>query len=215
MGSSMAIAQTFPQDRRLHLFLWAITGIVFAWSGWQPYDRLTWGLEVFPVVLGTVVLLSFYRSFQFSRLVCWLLCLHALVLMVGGRYTYAEVPWFNALRDHFHWARNPYDRLGHFMQGFVPALVAREVFLRKAVVKRGRWLTFVLLCTCLAISASYELLEWSAALISGAKADAFLGTQGDPWDTQWDMAMALVGASVSLLALRGLHDRELARAWKP
>ena len=198
-------------DRKLHGGLWAVVGIVFAWSYAGCHDRFTWAMEVFPVALGTAYLLAVYSRWRFSRLVCWLLALHAVVLMVGGHYTYAEVPLFNRLRDAFHLSRNHYDRLGHFMQGFVPALIAREVLIRKRVVARGGWLNFIAICVCLALSASYELLEWQTAVWTGEKADAFLGSQGDVWDTQWDMAMALIGASTALLLFTRLHDRELDR----
>lgn len=144
-------------------------------------------------------------------MVCWFLWGHAMVLMVGGHYTYAQVPLFNGLRDAFHLSRNHYDRLGHFFQGMVPALVAREVFIRRGIVRRGPWLVFIVLCVCMAISAWYELLEWQAAIWSGTKADAFLGTQGDPWDTQEDMAMAFVGAIFALSVLRTWHDRSMQK----
>ena len=154
--------------------------------------------------------MAVYSEWRFTRLVCWLLCLHAIVLMVGGHYTYAEVPLFNWIRDGFHLARNYYDRVGHFLQGFVPALISREVLLRKGVLKRGTWLNFLVICICLAISAAYELLEWKTAVWTGSKADSFLGTQGDPWDTQWDMAMALIGAAISLPFLSGHQDQQIA-----
>ncbi len=196
-------------DRRMHLALWSVVGVVFVWSYFGCRDALTWFMEVLPVILGTVFLLAVYPTWRFSRLVAYLLCLHAIVLMVGGHYTYAEVPWGIWLRDHFHLARNYYDRLGHFLQGFVPAMIAREVLIRKEIVRRGSWLNFLIICVCLAISAAYELVEWQAAVWTGAKADAFLGTQGDVWDTQWDMAIALIGATTALSALPTWHDRQL------
>src|SRR5262249_15440752 len=140
---------------------------------------------------------------------------HASILMVGGRYTYAEVPLFNGIRDALHAARNDYDRVGHFAQGFVPAIVAREVLLRRSPLKRGGGRFFLVFCVCLAISATYELFEWGTAVASGAKSDAFLGTQGDPWDTQEDMATAAVGAVTALLVLSPWHDRQLARLGDP
>ena len=182
---------------------------VLLWSGIQPHDRLTWLLEVFPVLIGIPVLVATRRRFPLTPLAYILLALHAVALMVGGKYTYAEVPIGNWFRDAFHLARNHYDRFGHFLQGFVPALVAREVLLRASPLKRGRWLAFLVVCVCLAISAAYELVEWATAALSGAAADAFLGTQGDAWDTQKDMAMALVGAVSSLLLLPRIHDRQL------
>ena len=172
-------------------------------------DRFTWFLEILPILVGSVVLLSISSHLQFSLLVCVLMWMHAIVLMVGGHYTYANVPLFNWIRDYFHLARNDYDRLGHFMQGFVPALIAREVLLRRGVLQRGPWLNFIVVCICLAISASYELFEWQAAVWSGSKADAFLGTQGDPWDTQEDMAMAIVGAITALLTMQQSHDASM------
>jgi putative membrane protein len=196
-------------DKRLHIFLWISLSVLLFWSGWQPADRFTWFLEVVPIFIGSAVLLSICHQFYFSRLVCWLMWLHAIVLMIGGHYTYANVPLFNWIRDYFHLARNDYDRLGHFVQGFVPALISREVLLRRGVLKRGPWLNFIVICICLAISATYELFEWQAAVWSGSKADAFLGTQGDPWDTQWDMATALIGASVSILTMPRWHDASM------
>jgi len=166
-------------------------------------------MEVFPIFLGSAVLVSIYSTFRFSKLVCWLMWAHAIVLMIGGHYTYAEVPLFNWIRDHFHLARNDYDRLGHFMQGFVPALISREVLIRRGILKRGPWLNFIVICICLAISAAYELLEWQAAVWTGEKATSFLGTQGDPWDTQWDMATALIGAIASLSFVSKAHDRSM------
>ena len=198
-------------DSSLHIFLWSVVGLIFIGSYIGCADRFTWFLEVVPVILGTTVLLAFYDSFRFSRLVCWFLCAHAIVLMIGGHYTYAEVPLFNWLRDACHLSRNYYDRLGHFFQGFVPALIAREVLIRRNVLKRSSWLNFLVVSICLAISAAYELFEWQAAVWSGTKADAFLGTQGDPWDTQEDMAMAGVGAICALVLLSRWHDRQIAR----
>jgi putative membrane protein len=184
---------------------------MLTWSGWRPADRFTWFLEVFPIFLGTAILLSVYRHFYFSRLVCWLMWIHAIILLIGGHYTYAEVPFFDWIRDTFHLARNHYDRVGHFMQGLVPAMISREVLMRRNVVRPGGWLFFLAVCICLAISASYELVEWAAAIFTGTKADAFLGTQGDSWDTQWDMAMALLGAIVGLLSLSKLQDYSIER----
>jgi putative membrane protein len=196
-------------DKGLHIFLWVSLGMMLAWSGWHPVDRFTWLLEVMPIFVGTAILLAIYRRFYFSRLVCSLMWIHAIILLIGGHYTYAEVPLFNWARDTLHLARNHYDRVGHFIQGFVPAMISREVLLRRKVLSPGGWLFFIVASICLAISASYELIEWGTAVFTGTKADAFLGTQGDIWDTQWDMAMALVGAITSLLVLRKPHDRAL------
>lgn len=179
-------------------------------SGLQPRDRFTWTLEVAPVVLAIPVLVGTYARFRLTPLLYRLLFVHATILIIGGHYTYAEVPlgfWF---RDAFGLARNHFDRLGHFVQGFVPAILAREVLLRRSPLVRGAWLFFLVTCVCLAFSAFYELVEWWTALATGEAAAAFLGTQGDPWDTQWDMFLALVGALTSQLALGRLHDRQLA-----
>jgi len=179
-------------------------------SGLQPYDRLTWLLEVAPVLIATPVLVLTFRRYQLTPLVYRLIFLHALILIVGGHYTYARVPLGFWLQDFFGFARNHYDRLGHFAQGFVPAIVSREILLRRFPVLRGGWLFFLVVCICLAISASYEFIEWWSALLGGESADAFLGTQGDVWDTQWDMFMALVGALTAQLTLSRYHDRQLA-----
>jgi putative membrane protein len=196
------------------VWLWSLAAavaIVFVWSGWHPKDRLTWVLEVFPAVLAAPLLYATRRRFPLTTLVIVLIAIHACILMVGGRYTYAEVPLFNWIKDAFDLSRNHYDRLGHFAQGFVPAMIAREVLLRKTPLTRGGWLFFLVLCVVLAISATYELVEWAAAIANGAKADAFLGTQGDPWDTQKDMAMAAIGGLTAQLLLSRAHDRQLAR----
>jgi putative membrane protein len=197
------------RDRTLATLL-VIVGAVFVWSGWAPKDRLTWALEVFPVILAAPIVVATRRRFPLTTLVYTLIALHAVILMVGGKYTYAQVPLFNAIRDALHGARNEYDRVGHFAQGFVPAIVAREILLRKTPLRRGGWLFFLVTSVCLAISAVYELVEWSAAAASGSAADAFLGTQGDPWDTQKDMLLAGVGAIAAQLALSRLHDRQLS-----
>ena len=162
-------------------------------------------------MLGAAILLVTYRRFQFTRLVYGLMWVHALILLVGGHYTYADVPLFNWLRDVLALGRNHYDRLGHLAQGFVPALVARELLLRTSPLRRGKWLCFLVTCVCLGMSAAYELLEWSVAALTGTAADAFLGTQGDVWDTQKDMLFALVGAILAQVLLGGVHDRRLAR----
>jgi putative membrane protein len=191
------------------LFVAALAILVV--SGIAPADRATWWLEVAPVVVGAAVLLATRRHFPWTPLAKALMLVHALVLCVGGHWTYAQVPAGNWLRDALGLARNPYDRLGHLMQGFVPALLAREVFLRRAVVRRGAWLFFLVTCFALALSAAYELFEWLAAVTLGAGADSFLGTQGDPWDTQWDMLCALVGAVLAQLALARVQERQIER----
>jgi putative membrane protein len=171
----------------------------------------TWILEVFPIVLAVPVLIATYRRFPLTPLVYRLLFVHALILMVGGHYTYAKVPLGFWVQDALGLARNHYDRLGHLAQGFVPAMLAREVLLRRSPLERGKWLGFLVVCVCLALSATYELIEWLAAVLGGSAADAFLGTQGDVWDTQWDMFMALIGAISALLLLSRVHDRQLAK----
>lgn len=180
-------------------------------SGLQPYDRTTWALEVFPVVIALPVMAFTYRRFPLTTLLYACIFLHALVLMLGGAYTYARVPLGFQLQDLLQLERNPYDRIGHFFQGFVPALVAREILVRGAHVRGRRMLAFIVACIVLAVSASYELIEWAAALALGQGADEFLGTQGDPWDTQSDMFMALIGAVAALLIFSRLHDRQIAR----
>jgi putative membrane protein len=187
---------------------------ILAWSGSAPHDRFTWFLEVVPALIGLVALALTWRRFRFTSLVYTLICLHAIILMVGGKYTYAEVPAFNWLRDAFHLDRNYYDRVGHFAQGFVPALIARELLVRFRVINSGltkAWLNGIVLAICLAISACYEFFEWWAAVATGERADAFLGTQGDPWDTQWDMFLCGVGAITALALLSRVHDRALER----
>ena len=197
--------------RTSHLLLLLMVAIILAWSGWQPYDRFTWWLEVAPGLAAIVLLVATYRRFRLTTLCYVLIALHICVLCVGGHYTYARVPLFDWLRPIFGWQRNHYDRLGHFMQGLVPAMIARELFLRLNVLQRKKWMPFLIICVCLAISAFYELIEWWSALISGALAIDFIGNQGDVWDTQGDMLMALVGAICALLFFSHLHDRALRR----
>jgi putative membrane protein len=196
---------------RLPLALLAAFALVLAWSGHAPHDRATWLMEVAPALLALPVLAATGRRFPLTPLLYTLVALHAAVLCVGGKYTYAEVPAGFWLRDLLGLTRNPYDRVGHLFQGFVPALVAREVLLRTSPLRRGGWLFTLVTSVALAISALYELVEWLAAVLMGQGADAFLGTQGDPWDTQSDMLMALVGALLAQLLLSGVHDRQLAR----
>ena len=201
-----------PSGSTGKILLW--TGIFFTallWSAIHPRDRLTWLLEVAPALLAILVLALSYSRFRLTPLAYWLILLHSVILMIGGHYTYAEVPAFNWLRDYFDLARNNYDKVGHFAQGFIPAIIAREILLRRRVVNGRRWLNVLIVCICLAISACYELIEWWVALLSGEAADAFLGTQGDIWDTQSDMALALLGAILALLLLTGTHDRQLSK----
>lgn len=184
---------------------------ILLWSGINPKDQFTWFLEVLPAVIGVVILLATYHRCKLSNLAYFLLWIHGAILMIGGHYTYAEMPLFNWLRDTFDLDRNYYDRLGHFAQGFVPAIVAREILLRASPLQRGKWLNFIVISICLAISASYELIEFAVAVISGTAAEAFLGTQGDVWDTQWDMLLALIGAVTALLCFAKYHDLSLTR----
>lgn len=198
-------------DRQFFALLSATLLALFIWSGVAPRDRLTWALEVAPVIIGIAILAATYARFEFTRLVYALVWLHAAILLIGGHYTYAEMPVFSWLRDTFDLSRNHYDRLGHFAQGFFPAIIVRELLIRLSPLASGKWLFTLVTCVCLAISAFYELIEWWAALLTGSAATAFLATQGDVWDTQWDMFLALVGAIVSQLMLAPLHDRALKR----
>jgi len=193
------------------LVLLSAAALALAVSGWRPFDRTTWVLEVAPVLIGAPLLLATARRFPLTPLAYRLLFLHALVLMLGGHYTYARVPLGYWLQDLLDLSRNPYDRVGHLAQGFVPAIVAREILLRLTPLRPGGWLAALVASVCLAVSALYELIEWWAALIGGESAEAFLGTQGDVWDTQWDMFLALCGALAALLLLSRAHDRALAR----
>jgi putative membrane protein len=178
-------------------------------SGIGPADRTTWLLEVFPILIAVPILFITRNRFPLTPLVYRLIFLHALILMLGGHYTYAKVPLGFWMQDVFGFARNHYDRIGHFAQGFVPAMVAREILLRTSPVTRGRWLFVIVTAICLAISACYEFVEWWAAVLGGSAADAFLGTQGDVWDTQWDMFLAFVGAIAALVLLSRYHDKQL------
>lgn len=184
---------------------------VLIWSGIQPHDQLTWLLEVLPAMVGFLLLASTYRRFPLTSLVYWLILVHAVILMVGGHYTYAEVPLFDLIRELTGGDRNNYDKLGHFAQGFVPAMIAREIVLRLEVFSSRAWANFFVVCFCLALSAFYELIEWWVALASDEAADAFLGTQGYVWDTQSDMAFALIGAILALVGLSRSHDHQLAK----
>jgi putative membrane protein len=185
--------------------------VLLALSGAQPYDRPTWALEVFPVVIALPVLWATYRRFPLTTLLYGCIFLHALVLMLGAMYTYARVPLGFDLAELLGLTRNPYDKIGHFFQGFVPALVAREILLRGHFVRGKKMLAFVVVCVVLAISATYEFVEWGVALALGQGADEFLGTQGDPWDTQSDMFFALIGAVTALLLLSRVQDRQIQR----
>lgn len=190
-------------------------GIFFAvlvWSGIGPKDRFVWLLEVAPAVIAFILIVATRRRFPLTPLALWLVLVHSVILMIGGHYTYAEVPFFDRPAAVLGWARNNYDKVGHFAQGFIPAIVAREILLRKNVVSGRGWLSFLAVCVCLAASAFYELIEWWIALLTGEAADAFLGTQGYAWDTQSDMAFCLTGAVLALLLLTKVHDRQVERS---
>jgi putative membrane protein len=200
------------RSSRYELALLISAGAILVWSGIAPRDRFTWFLEVAPVLIGAPILAALRHRFRLTPLVYTLLWIHAIILMVGGKYTYAEVPFGFWLQESFGFSRNHYDRIGHFAQGFVPAMLAREVLIRRSPLAGSRWLPFLVVCFCLAFSALYELIEFWTALATGEAAEAFLGTQGDVWDTQWDMQMALIGAVTALATLSRAHDRQLARS---
>ena len=195
---------------RLLTLLFLATLIALAVAGWRPYDRMTWLMEVAPVLIALPILVATRRSYPLTTLLYVLIFLHALVLILGGAYTYARVPLGAWVQQAFDLSRNPYDKLGHFMQGFVPAMVAREILIRGNYARGRRMVAFLCVCIALAISAVYELVEWWAALALGQGAEEFLGTQGDPWDTQSDMFCAGLGAVFALFSLSAVHDRQLA-----
>jgi putative membrane protein len=199
------------RDVRLPLVLLVVATIALVASGIGPRDRLTWWLEVAPVLIAIPLLLATAPRFPLTPLLYGLIFLHALILMLGGHYTYAEVPLGFWMQDWFGFARNHYDRIGHLAQGFVPAILAREILLRRTPLRPGGWLFTLVTSVCLAFSAFYEMIEWWSAVFLGDGSDAFLGSQGDIWDAQWDMFLCLIGAIVSQLSLSRLHDRQLAR----
>ncbi|MFE3635377.1 DUF2238 domain-containing protein [Streptomyces sp. NPDC059168] len=209
----MTAVRTAPPSasRRVPPALFAgVVAVGLAVSAWGVSDRTTWFLETFWALAGLPLVVLLWRRFPLTGLLCGLLTAHALVLALGGHYTYAQVPPGDWVRDGFGLSRNPYDRFGHLMQGFVPAVLVRELLVRTSPLRGSRWLAPLTVCACLAFSACFELLEWAAAEIGGHGADAFLATQGDVWDTQWDMFCALIGAVLSLSLLSGAHDRQLA-----
>lgn len=189
------------------LILLFLTGLII--SGIQPHDYFTWILEVFPAILGFIILTITYKKFQFSYLTYCFIVIHCYILFIGGHYTYAEVPFFDWIKETFHQSRNNYDKVGHFAQGFVPAMIVREIFIRQQVVKRGNWLSFLTISVCVFISAVYEFLEWFVALQTGESADAFLGTQGYSWDTQSDMLYATIGAMCMLLFFSKIQNKAI------
>lgn len=189
----------------------AILAFLLLISGIQPFDRTTWWLEVIPVLIVIPLLYATHQAFPLSPLLYGLIFLHAIVLIVGGAYSYARVPLGFEIAQWLGLERNPYDKIGHFMQGFVPAVAAREILIRNRILATGKMLSFIVICIVLAISASYELIEWAAALLLGQGAEEFLGTQGDEWDTQSDMFFALLGSIMALLSLSKWHDRQIAK----
>ena len=198
------------QPTRLPATLLVLVALALVVSGVQPYDRLTWFMEVAPVLIAAPLLIATRRSFPLTPLVYWLIAIHSLILILGGHYTYARVPLGFWMQDWFDFARNHYDRIGHLMQGFGPAMILRELLLRTSPLRPGKWLFTLVLFAILGVSASYEFIEWAAALASEEASAAFLGTQGDPWDTQWDMFLAGCGAIAAQFLLERRHDRQLA-----
>lgn len=197
------------KDKKVHIFLLVSLVPVFVWSLVDCYDFFTWVLEALPVIIGAAILIPIYRKFRLTSLAYILIWVHMIILLIGAHYTYARMPLFNWIRDIFELSRNHYDRLGHVAQGFVPAILARELLLRKSTLQKGKWLFFIVVCICLAISAAYELLEWLVAAVAQDEAVSFLATQGDAWDTQKDMALCLGGAVIALLTLGRLHNKAL------
>jgi len=204
-----AVVHSAVPRRQLPAVLAALVVLGMAVSAWGARDRATWFLETVWVLVGLPFVVLAWRRFPLTNLLCCLLAVHAMVLAVGGHYTYAQVPLGDWVRDTFGLDRNPYDRFGHLMQGFVPAVLVRELLSRTSPLRGSRWLAPLTVCACLAFSAVFEMLEWLAAVVGGHSADAFLATQGDVWDTQWDMFCALIGAAVSVLVLSRAHDRQL------
>jgi putative membrane protein len=192
-------------------WLWLGTfTVVLVWSGINPKDQFTWFLEVLPALIGFVLIVLTYKKFPLTPLLYTLILIHMIILMVGGHYTYAEVPLFDWIKELLHQNRNNFDKLGHFFQGFEPAILAREILIRKEIVKKSKiWLNYIVLSIILAFSAFYELIEWWVALATGEDAEAFLGTQGYVWDTQSDMAWCLLGGITALLLLSRWHDRQI------
>jgi putative membrane protein len=186
-----------------------LTVCILSISFFFSHNRMVWTLEVFPILVGFPILVVTYGRFTFTRLLYSLLIIHFIILSIGGIYTYAKVPLGFWMEDWFGFTRNHYDRIGHFVQGFVPALLTREILIRTSPLKAGKWLSFIVVSICLAVSALYELIEWAAAAFQGSSADAFLGTQGDEWDAQKDMFMCLIGAIAAVLFVSKLHDRFL------
>lgn len=202
--------------RYLLLIFLFFAGLI--WSGISPKDYFIWTLEVFPAILGIVILALTFKKFKFTYFTYCLVLVHCFILFIGAHYTYAEVPLFDVIRDIFVQSRNNYDKVGHFAQGFFPAIIIREIFIQLEVVKKNGWLNFIVVCICLSISAVYEFIEWFVAVVTGESADAFLGTQGYVWDTQSDMLLATIGAVFAVVFLSGIHDRQIEKhksGWTP
>ena len=199
------------KDKKFHIILLISLVVIFIWSYIDCHDLFTWFLEGLPAVVGVAILLCVYHKFRFTNLSYVLIWIFSVILLIGAHYTYSRMPLFDWISEVFGLERNHYDRFGHFFQGVVPALLGRELLLRTSALKPSKWLYFIIICICLAVSAFYELLEWLAVVVSGDKATAFLATQGDPWDPQKDMALCLVGAIIGLLALSKLHDKGLEK----
>ena len=204
----LGVSSGEQMEKMKHLWL-VIFFSVLIWSGINPKDQFTWFLEVFPALIGVTIIAVTFNKFRLTQLTYILILIHCVILMVGGHYTYAEVPLFDWIKDYFDLERNNYDKVGHFAQGFIPAIIAREILIRKEIIGKTGWLNFIVISICLAFSAFYELIEWWVAELSGESAEAFLGTQGYVWDTQSDMALALLGAILSLIALSRIHDKQL------
>lgn len=200
------------QNNKVAISIWIIIFMaVIIWSGIGPKDRVTWMLEIAPAIIGFIAMAITYRRFPLTPLLYILILIHSIILIVGGHYTYAEVPLFDDMKQWFGWERNNYDKLGHFVQGFVPAMIARELMIRLNVFNSAKWRTFFIISFCLGFSAFYELIEWWVALLSDQAAESFLGTQGYVWDTQSDMGWCLLGAIIALLTLSKWHDKQLGR----
>jgi putative membrane protein len=203
-------------EKRFHLLLLIVVTCFWVWSGVEPHDtRLTWVLETLPVMIALPVILATYKRFPLTGMAYVLIAVHAVILMLGGHYSYAKVPLGFWMEDWFGWTRNNYDKIGHFMQGFGPAIYVREILARTSPLRRSSWLGFLSVCVAMAFSALYEIIEWVASLSNPADTEAFLGTQGYVWDTQTDMFMCLIGATVAIIALSKLHDRFLDRLAPP
>ncbi len=183
--------------------------LLLVWSAIKPFEYFTWFLEVLPAIIGVLVLVFTFKIFQFTHLIYILIFIHCAILIIGGHYTYAEVPLFDYIQEVFNQTRNNYDKVGHFAQGFVPAMITRELLIRKSVVLKRSWLNFIVVCIALAISATYEFIEWGVSLSTGEGGDSFLGTQGYIWDTQSDMLYATIGAIIALMTLSKLHNKQL------